>query len=201
MSNSDKNQNESALVKSVLALDNYLSELERVGTKISTMKMSSEFDLEHMRKLMGRFAECGQGVSVEVTGLSNHLNEARARAEAVAKVVAERADILNDRKSEQHEKLDQFRLLGEKVRALNTEMSNLRPPEGAEMSPEDRTKLSLSLVDFDAKLQPLIDEAQTMKKDAQEAKMKTLEQNADSLAQTLLSVRKKLRMLNPTGAV
>ena len=134
------NKDQSPLVGSVLALDNYLSELERVGTKISTMNMKSEFDLEHMRKLMSRFAECGQGVSVEVTSLSSHLNEARARAEAVAKVVAERADILNERKSEQHDKLDQFRVLGEKVRELNTAMTSLRRPEGEVMTDEDRAK-------------------------------------------------------------
>src|SRR5881227_1519460 len=101
---SDKIKRDSPLVKSVLALDSYLTELERVGTKINSTDMTSAFDVEYTQKLMTRFAECGQGVSEEVTNLSTQLQEARTRAETVAKGVSAQAELLNIRRNEQNEK-------------------------------------------------------------------------------------------------
>src|SRR5206468_9618247 len=80
---SNKNKRGSPLVRSVLALDSYLSDLERVGTKINGTDMGCDFDGEYIQKLMTRFTECGKGISEEVTNLSTQLREAQARAEAV----------------------------------------------------------------------------------------------------------------------
>ncbi len=56
---SNKSKRDSPLVQSVLALDSYLSELERVGTKINGTDMSADFDGEYIQKLITRFTECG----------------------------------------------------------------------------------------------------------------------------------------------
>ena len=61
---SNKIKRDSPLVKSVMALDAHLNELERVGTKINSTDMTSDFDFDYIQKLMTRFAECGQGVSL-----------------------------------------------------------------------------------------------------------------------------------------
>ena len=50
---SNKVKRDSPLVKSVLALDHYLTELERVGTKINSTDIASDFDLEYMPDLSG----------------------------------------------------------------------------------------------------------------------------------------------------
>src|SRR5436189_3343146 len=97
---SNKAKRDSPLVQSVLALDNHLTELERVGTKINSTDMTSDFDLEYIQKLMTRFAECGQGISEQVTKLSTELQAAQARAEAVAQGVSSQADLLNIRRNE-----------------------------------------------------------------------------------------------------
>lgn len=194
-----KIESQSPLVQSVLALDEYLNELERVGAKINSMPLKSEFDLKHMQKLLARFAECGQGVAQEVTNLSTQLNEARARAESVAAGVASRAESLNLAKNDEADKMEQFRMLGDKVRELNQAMSVLRRPEGEVMTDEDRKQIAASLAEFDSQLDPLIEEAQNLRKAAQTSNMKSLESNADSLAQTLLAVRQKLRSLSPAS--
>src|SRR5438105_3892007 len=92
-----KIKRDSPLVKSVLALDNYLAELERTGTKINSTDMTSDFDGEYIQKLMTRFAECGQGIAQEVTNLSTELQQAQARAEAVAQGVSRQAELLHGR--------------------------------------------------------------------------------------------------------
>src|SRR6516225_6684556 len=138
---SNKTKQESALVKSVLALDNYLSELERVGTKINSTDMASDFDIEFVQKLLTRFAECGQGVSEGVTNLSAQLREAQTRAEAVAQGVSRQAGLFSTRRAELNEKLEQFRVLGEKVRDLSAAISQVGRPHGGSMTPEDRANL------------------------------------------------------------
>src|SRR5207249_9989466 len=145
---SNKAKQDSPLVKSVLALDNYLTELERVGAKINSTDMTSDFDIEYIQKLMARFAECGQGIAEEVTNLSRQLQEAQTRAEAVAQRVSGQAELLNNRRKEQNAKLEEFRILGEKVRELNAAMSQFRRPDGHGLTDEDRAKLTSSIPAF-----------------------------------------------------
>src|SRR2546429_1345562 len=182
---SNKIKRDSPLVKSVLALDNYLTELERVGTKINSTDMTSDFDVEYIQKLMNRFAECGQGVSQQVTNLSTQLLDARTRAEAVAQGVSAQAGIFYNRRNEQNEKLEKFRILGEKVRELNAAISQFRPPHGHGLAEEDRARLKSNIPAYEAELAILIEELQNLKQSARNSQMKALEKNAESLAQTL----------------
>src|SRR5579863_10417810 len=127
---SNKTKRDSPLVQSVLALDNYLSELERVGSKINSTDLSSDFDIDFIQKLLSRFAECGQGVSEEVANLSTRLREAQARAETIAQGVTRQAELFNTRRKEQNEKMDEFRVLGERVRELTAAIAEFRRPQG-----------------------------------------------------------------------
>ena len=190
---SNKTKRDSPLVKAVLALDNYLSELERVGTKISSTDMQSDFDIDFIQKLMARFAECGQGVSDEVTNLSAHLREAQARAESVAQAVSRQAELFAVRRNEQNEKLEQFRVLGDKVRDLSAAISQFRRPRGGSLTQEDREKLRSSIPDFETQVAALIDELQNLRESARNSGMKSLQKNTESLVQTLQAVRKRLR--------
>ena len=198
---SDKAKRESPLVKSVLALDNYLAELERIGTKINSADMTSDIDVEFIQKLMTRFAECGEGISQEVVNLSTRLQEAQACAEAVAKGVSSQAELFKVRRNEQNEKLEQFRILGERVRDLNAAISQFRRPHGDGMTAEDRAKLKSSIPAFEAQVTTLIEELQALRKSARESRMKALEKNVESLVQTLQVVRKKLGDLSPLRCI
>ena len=182
---SNKAKRESPLVRSVLALDNHLAELERVGTKINSTDMTSDFDIDFIQKLMTRFAECGQGISEEVANLSTHLQEAQARAGAVAKGVSQQAEKFQARRKEQDQKLEEFRLLGEKVRNLSAAIGEMRRIE-------DREKLRSGIPAFEAQLSGLIEDLGKFRQSARDSRMKALEKNAESLGQALQAVRKKL---------
>jgi len=189
---SNKIKRDSPLVKCVLALDGHLTELERVGTKINSTDMTSDIDVEYIQKLMTRFTECGQGISEEVSNLSRQLQESQARAEAVAEGVSRQAELFNIRRNEQREKLEQFRVLGEKVRELTAAISRFRPADGNHLTSEDHAKLTSNVPGLEAQLVSLIEELQNLRKSARDSRMKGVEKNAESLAQTLEAVRKKL---------
>ena len=192
----DKINPESALVRSVLALDTFLSELERIGRKINSADLSGDFDVEYVQKLMSRFAECGEAISEEVPKLSEHLQEAQTRAQAVARGVSQQAELFNARRNEYNRKLEQFRLLGDRGRELNAAIVRFRPVNRERLTDEDRAKLRTDLAGFDVQLTGLIDELQSLKNSARDSRMKSLERNAESLAQTLQVARKKLRDLS-----
>jgi hypothetical protein len=193
---SNKIKRDSPLVKSVLALDHYLTELERVGTKINSTDMTSDFDVEYIQKLMTRFAECGQGISEEVGNLSTQLQQAQARAEAVARGVSGQAELMNQRRNEQNEKLEAFRILGERVAELNAAISKFRPPQGNGMTAQDRAELKSRVPDFEGQLAGLVEELESLRKSARNSRLKAVEKNAESLIQTLQVVRKKLAGLS-----
>ena len=100
MSETIKIKDATPFVQSVLTLDAHFSELSRLSARIDEMDMKSDFDIAQMRKLMNRFSECGQSVSEDIVALATQLNESRARAEAAAEVVAQKAVLLQARQSE-----------------------------------------------------------------------------------------------------
>ena len=177
---SDKTKRDSPLVQSVLALDHQLAELERIGRKINSTDMTADVDVDFVQKLMARFAECGRSISEEVSNLSMHLQQAQSRAEAVAQVVSKQAELFKVRRDEQMEKLEQFRLLGEKVRVLT------------ETTGRDRSDIPA----FEAQLTVIVDELEKLRESARNSRMKALANNAQSLVQRLRAVLKKLQDTN-----
>ena len=199
MTDAQKLKNPSPLIQTVLNLDNYFSELIRLGAKIETMEMKSDFDFEQAEKLITRFTECGQGVSDEVVHLSQGLNELRTKSEAAAQVVAARAEMLRARKDDSQSKMDALRALGEKVRVLTLSLVDLKKIEGDTATEEDRAKISMRLSEFELELRPLIEEAQKLKEEGQNSKIKVLEQSADSLRQSLVAISQKLSAFQQTN--
>lgn len=187
------NKNElSPLVQAVLALDESFSELTRLSEKLDETELKSESDLEQVQRLMNLFAEVGQNVSEQVLTLSATLNDARGMAEAAAQKVSARAEQFQAVQTERQKKMEEFRLLGEKVHALTASLSDLKRPEGEYVSDEERARMSMRLSQVELELRSLIEGAQGLKVEAQASKMKKLEQGAHSLSQSLLSVSQKL---------
>lgn len=199
MADSNKLKNPSPLVQAVLKLDNHFSELIRLGGKIETLDMKSDFDFDQAERLIKNFAKSGEGVSEEIILMVNALGDLRAQAETAAQLVAARADLLQARKNEQQQKMEHFRLLGEKVRELTSTLSTFKIQEGETLSEEERAKLSTRLSEFEAQLRPLIEEAQSLRKEGQKSKMKILEQSADSLGQSLSAVSQKINAVRESN--
>jgi chromosome segregation ATPase len=174
---------DSPLVTAVLALENYLSELERIGGKINSIDMTSDVDVEHIQKLLMRFAECGQGISEEVRNLSLQLQQAQARAENVAERVSRQADVFKVRRNEQNQHLERFRALGERVRELNATLTR-----GDQQATPDVPVLEEQLAGLIRELDDLRDSART-------SGLKTLEKTAESLTQSLQALQVKLQRL------
>src|ERR1044071_5626617 len=116
MSNKNK---QTPLVQSILVLQEHLNDFERLGAKINSEDLADDFDVDHVRKLLIRFAECGQEIAKDMASFSTQLEEARSGAESIAASVSRQTEIFKKRTDEQNQNLEKFRALGEKVRELN----------------------------------------------------------------------------------
>ncbi len=190
-------KNPSALVQSVLDLDQYFGDLIRLGARIDETDLKSNFDYEQTDRLIAKFAEAGEQVSKQIINLSEALNQARAQAEDAAARVAVRAEQLQARKNEIQAKMDQFRMLGEKVSKLTESLGDLKSGDEDLASEKGRALLTQRLSAFEIQLRPLIEEATELKVIAQNSKIKVLEQSADSMRQSLSAVSQKLSSLHP----
>jgi chromosome segregation ATPase len=193
MNETIKFKDASPLVQAVLTLDDHFQNLVRLSEKIDENGLKTDGDIEQARKLMGKFAEVGEGISTGVATLSQALNEARAKAEVAANKVSEKANIIQGRQGEEAKLGDVFRALAEKVGALNQNLMKVKPASNdGEITDEERARTIEAFNDIDAQLKPLITEAETLRDDAQRLKMKGLEQQASSLAAHLINVKEKI---------
>ena len=182
---SDKTRPDSPLVTSVLRLQNHLSELERIGGKITAMDMTADIDVEHVQKLLKLFTDCSEEISEEVKNLSAHLQEAQARAVAVAVEVSRQASAFHARRNEQNEHLERLRILGEKVHELN-----------ATLTADDQSALGPRIPMIADQLSGMIGELQELRSAARSSRMRGLERTAEALAQSLQALQMKLQNLS-----
>ncbi len=192
MSDTKTIKNPSPLVQSVLALDEHFADLNRLASRIDEIDMKSNFDFEQSERLIKHFAETGNEITTDISQFVAVLNEARAKAESAAERVAAKADLLRVRKNDIQEKLARFQILSDKVSQLNESLVQFKRPEGEVLSEQDRVELKSRLGEIAGELQGLIDEAEALKNVGTESRIKTLEQNADAMRQSLMAVRQKI---------
>jgi DNA repair exonuclease SbcCD ATPase subunit len=189
-------KDQSPLVQTVVALDHHFLELERIGRMIHEMKLRSDSEFEYGRRLMGYFAEAGEGVTLEITTLSKLLNEARARAEQIGTLVEARTEELSTRRGEHENLSEQFEALALKVGGLSGELNNLKRDPALELTAADRVEISAQLAGVGLRLGPFINEAVRIRNIARAAKIKSVDQKAESMTQTLQNLQTRLNSLD-----
>ncbi len=88
--------------------------------------------------------------------------------------------------------MSRFESLSQKVGLLNQTLIQFKRPAGETLTNEEIVELKASLANIAGQLQELIEEAQVMKSVGQESKIKVLEQNAESMRQSLIAVSQKI---------
>jgi uncharacterized protein YoxC len=191
-------KNPSPLVLALLTLDEHFSELNRLATRVEEIDLKSNFDFEQSERLITRFAEAGQAISEDIVHFVKVLNETREQAELAAQKVSAKAEILKGRKEDIQSKMARFQILSDKVGDLNQSLMQFQRPAGEALTPNEITEMKTRLTEIAQQLQPLIEEAQVLKNIGYDSKLKALEQNAESLRQSLIAVSVKISGMTQT---
>lgn len=198
MSSSLQSKVLSSFAEAALKLDSDFIELDQLSGQLERLDLNSDSGLERAKEILGKFGECGARIGDGVQKLAKELEEARIRAEKAAGTVAARAEQVQERQQAHDRLSERFHNLTEMVRKVSALIAELKKAEGEKMSDEEKAIVTQRLPEFESQLTLLVDEAQKLKNEAQEANMKTLVRNADSLSQTLLSAKRKISSLTPT---
>ena len=175
-----------------VALDEHLSELTRISGQIERLDIYSEGGLEHAFKLLNQFAEHGKSISEGMKGFSAALEEVRARSEAAAKLVSERAEVIGQRKLEQQQLREQLKQVEQKVNAANAGLAGSKRNGNGDITNEDRLKIKAQLEQLNEELKVFLAEAQAIKETAGQAKFKSVEHDANKLLDALKSSSRKI---------
>ena len=175
-----------------LKLDHDFCELERIGGQIERLPIDSDSGLDRGLKLLTQFAQHGQNIAEGIQKFAKALETARERSEGAAKVVSERALLLQQRQEVQNQMQEKFSQLGTRVQKVSSTLASFKKPAGNDFSDEEKKQMPEQLKAMDSHLIGFIEEAQTIKEEARRSNLKGVERNAESLYGTLLSARRKL---------
>ena len=192
MSDTKTIKNPSPLVLAVLTLDAHYTDLKRLAERIEALELKSNFDFDQSEKLMTHYAETGQAISQDIAQFVQVLNDTRSEAEAAAAKVSAKAELLELRKNDVQEKMGRFHALSAKVTQLNESLLDFKRPSDESFTDADRELVKGRLSEIASQLGGLILEADQLKELGREGKIKILEQNAESMRQSLIAVEKKI---------
>ncbi len=173
-------------------LDEHFMEWTRLSGQIERLDIESESGLERAVKALNEFAEHGEGISEGIQGLSKVLEEARARSEAAAQVVSERAQLICQRKLQQNQVRERLSQVEEKVKAANADLAGMRRGAKSEYANEERLQMRAKLARLNGDLKKLLGDVQAIKEAAGQAKFKTIERDAKNLLDALRASCQKI---------
>lgn len=186
-------KNPSPLVEAVLSLDEHFTELGYLSARINELDLDSESDLKKGERLLVSFTESGQAVSTAIQTFVALLNDSRQQAEQAAASVSQKAEQLRAKKDDVGAKLARFQDLNERVSQLNEELLSFKRPEGEALTAQDQVTLKAKLTEVAGRLDDYIEEARQFQEIGHQSNIKFLQQNADSMKQSLIAVSKKIR--------
>ncbi|MGE0615088.1 MAG: hypothetical protein AB7P04_05580 [Bacteriovoracia bacterium] len=171
----------SPFLQAAVDLDEQFSQLDRLSGHIDRHSLDGEGGLERARELLSKFSAVAQGIATGVQNLAQRLEEARMQAERASQIVANRAASVQARQEVAEQMLARFQNLGDQAREVSDAVGKLQGPEAVSHLPE-----------LDARLGGLVEEAQKLQQDAQASHLKAYARNAESLGQTLQTMRGRL---------
>jgi hypothetical protein len=177
-----------------VALDGEFVEFERLVRELERVTIESDKGLERAHDLLVEVTACRERMSAGMQAMAAALDTARRANEASEQSLASRATAVHERRTVAESMLARFKALGEMVRQVTGAVAQLRPPSEGALSDDDQTLMASRLPEFNQKLNILVGEAQKLMQDAHGANFKSLEQNADSLRQSLQSACNKFNL-------
>jgi chromosome segregation ATPase len=183
----------SSFARAALALDAEFSKFARLSEELERLQVGSDRGLDRAQALLAELAECRERFGPASEELARSLEEARQRTAHAAEQVAGRESAVRDRQAHVEQLVGRYKTLGEMVARVQELAGALRKSGSAGLDQAVTSKLP----ELDAQLALLVEEARKLMQEAHAANMKALERNADSLRQSLQTVRNKFGMMAP----
>ena len=167
-------------------LDDALRDFERAAQAALRTPLRSQKHIDKATTSLNEAAAAQTRVVEELQALMAQFNDARGRYEATAEALNRRGDEIEARAAETRLLVDRFEALG--VHAKETTES------ARGIDPKERATAMVQLAALEERMGRIVEDAQTLHRDAQAADLSDMTQAADSLRQQIAGARNKLAL-------
>lgn len=184
--------------RAALKLDQEFSGLAEVGESMSRADIDSDKGLDEGVKILNRAAQHGESLAAAMLEFSATLQEARDKAEASTRLVAERAQLIQQRREREDQLQQKLARLQEEVKTAGASLAGVEIPAQGGLTDEDKRRIAEELERFQAPMTRFVEAARAIKAEASGSNFKRLERQADSMIDSLqASLRKIAQALAP----
>ncbi|MBI3505020.1 MAG: hypothetical protein HY059_09280 [Proteobacteria bacterium] len=182
-----------------LKLDQEFAELERVSAPIARADLGTDAGLDDALKILNRVAECGDGIAGAMQQFAKALQDARDKAEAATKLVADRAPLVQKRIEERNALEGKLEKIKEALQSAGAGLAAAGKPANAALSEEDKRDIAAELARMQEPLARFAEAARAVKAEAARLNFKRLERQADSVIDSLEASRQKIARALSSG--
>lgn len=175
-----------------LKLDKEFAELADVSERISRANLETDNGLDEAVKILTKAAQYGQSLAETMHAFSAALQGARDKAEADMKVVAERGQLIQQRRQRQDELEGKLNRLKAEVRTAGSSLAAPAAPAKGDLSEDDKRRIAAQLESLQAPLAGFIEAARAIKAEAAGANFRRLERQCDAMIDSLQASRQKI---------
>jgi hypothetical protein len=173
-----------------LKLDRELSDLARAGEEMATVNLESDRGLDEGLKILQRVALGGETLNSVMQEFAASLQETRDKAEAAMKLVAGRAQVIQERRQRENELQERLDALKQTVKEAGATLAEAAQPGRLDEAGKRRIKEQLEAVQ--APLARCVADAQALKAEANGGRFARVERQADAMIDSLNATRRKI---------
>jgi hypothetical protein len=178
--------------RAALKLDREFAELAAVGAEMASVDVGSDGGLDEGIKLLNRAARCGQDIADSMQTFSSSLQEARDRADAAMKTVAERAQLISKRREEQDKLQEKLSKVKDEVQAAGAGLAESFKAGAGAPSADEKARIAAELERVRAPMSAFIEAAKAVKAEAAAGNFKRVARQADSVIDSLQASLRKI---------
>jgi len=175
-----------AISSAATELDEALREFERAAHTALHVPLKTQKHIDKAATSLNEAAEAQTRVVQQLQALMAQFNDARERYAATAEALNVRGDEIRVRAEEANALLQRFEAIGAKAKQTTESVRSI--------DPTDRAAAEAQLDSLVTHMASIVEDAQTLHRDAQAAELADLAQQADALRQQILSAKNKLSL-------
>lgn len=174
-----------------LRLDQEFAALTRAGEQIAGVDLETDGGLDEGVKILNRVAAQGQSLAETMQGFALALQEARDKSEAATKLVAERAELIQERRRREDQLAERLAQIKQAIAAAGAALAGLGAA-GAALGDADKRRVAAELGKLREPMDRFIAAAEAIKAEAAGGKFRRVERQAESVIDSLKASRRKI---------
>ena len=185
------------IVQVAQLIETELERLEGLSRSVQNARLDTDKNIARAGRILGEAVQQQEQLGASLRKLGESMGRMQLRQQAAIESIAARAQDVQRQATLLTEHMERFAALGVKAAEATRLLQSLSPPDEAGATERDAPDgaATATLVDVEAKLRALSDEAKALARSAHAADLSDVSKDAESLRQRIDSARGRLSEL------